>query len=634
MSTEKSESPDHDLEQDIARAQQNITLLRSQLKASHIEPKYFDERLQEILKTLTKLKSEQLDSKRGKRIEALYEVSKVIGSSLNLQTVLNQVMDAIIQLTQAERGFLMLLDDGKLLVRVARNFDQETLQSEDIAFSRTITRQVFESGEPVVTLNAQEDPRYAGQASVVAHNLRSVMATPLRARGQITGVVYVDNRIRTALFSDDDLAALDAFAAQAAVSLENARLYSETDAELQARVEELQILQWIDRQLNESLDPENTMRLTLEWSSRLCDAQSASMGLIDQQEKIVRLMANYGEPNEFAKTPTMPLTHPLIAQVLETGRAALQLSPPNVDPPKTVLCVPIKLENEINGVVLFSADRKDAFDVDAQALVARMSDRAAIALQNARLYSAVKAADRAKTEFVSVVAHELKVPMTSIRGYASMLGVVGALSDQQKEFVTTIDNNVERMKILVEDLSDISRIESGQLKISIEPLDLSKALALAKDGVMAQIEARNHSLVEEVEPKLPQVQADASRLVQILVNLLSNAYKYTPDGGTITLSAKRNDNVIKIAIKDSGIGMTPEQVAQLGTKFFRADNEHVTQQPGTGLGFAITRNLIELMKGHLEIHSEVGQGSTFEFTLPVSNANATSVKLTETATEK
>jgi signal transduction histidine kinase len=208
------------------------------------------------------------------------------------------------------------------------------------------------------------------------------------------------------------------------------------------------------------------------------------------------------------------------------------------------------------------------------------------------------------------------------------------LTDQQKEFVTTIENNVERMKILVEDLSDISRIESGQLKISIEPIDLSKVLAQAKDGVMSQIEARNHSLVEEIEPKLPHVQADASRLVQVLVNLLSNAYKYTPDGGTITLSAKHDDNHIKISIKDSGIGMTPEQVAQLGTKFFRADNEHVTQQPGTGLGFAITRNLIELMKGQLDIHSEVGTGSTFAFTLPVSSTKAKPVKLTETATEK
>ncbi len=618
MSNDKPQRTGRDLDTAIASARQNITLLRRQLQTGRIDAKYFDQRLNSLADLLQDLEHERQNNTQQQRVAVLYEVSRAIGASLDLQTVLDQVMDAIIQLTGAERGFLMLLDDdGTLEVKVARDFDQETLASNEIAFSRTITRQVFENGQPVVTTNAQEDPRYAGQASIIAHAMRSIMASPLRARGQTIGVVYVDNRIRTGLFADADLEALDAFAAQAGVALDNARLYSETDAQLQARLEELQILQWIDRQLNETLDSGRTMRLTLEWASRLANAQSASMGLIDHEEQLVHLTAFFGENNKFQDRTTVSLNEPLVAQVLETEQPALQLSPPDVTPAQTVLCVPIRMEGQIIGVMFFTADRADAFDENAQELVTRMADRAAVSLQNSQLYDAVKAADRAKTEFVSVVAHELKVPMTSIRGYASMLNMIGELNEQQEEFSRVIVNNVERMQILVNDLTDISRIESNQLKMDIKTIDLAEALSQAKDGVMSQIEERGHTFIENVANHLPPVVGDHSRVVQVLVNLLSNAYKYTPDGGTITLTAEPFDGRVEISISDTGIGMTQEQIAKLGTKFTRFDeHEHVASQAGTGLGFAITRNLIELMGGELEIESEVGKGSTFRFSLP------------------
>ncbi|MBZ0317785.1 MAG: GAF domain-containing protein [Anaerolineae bacterium] len=604
-----------ELEAALSTARQNVTLLRSQLRTGKINAQYFDQRLGSLEELLDQVQAERKNTIQQKRVAALYEVGKVIGSSLNLQTVLDQVMDAIIQLSGAERGFLMLLDDdGNLAVRVARNFDQETLQSDEIAFSRTITRQVFETGEPVVTTNAQEDPRYAGQVSIMIHGMRSIMATPLRARGKSTGVVYVDNRIKTGLFSDEDLEVLAAFAAQAAVALDNARLYSETDAELQARLEELRILQWIDRQLNEKLDLQAAMKLTLEWSSRLCDAQSASMGFLDREAGVISLVANYGEENEFSQTSQLPLTHPLIAQVLEMESAALQLSPTGA-PPHTTLCVPVRRENNIIGVVLFSANRADAFDVDAQELVSRMADRAAIAIENARLYDAVKAADKTKSEFVGFVAHELKVPMTSISGYASLLGIVGQLSEKQQEFVKTIQNNVQRMRMLVDDLNDITRIETGQLRMAIEPVKLPDVVEQVKTDVMAQITERNHTFIEEIEVDLPPISADSSRVLQILLNLLSNAYKYTPNGGKITLSAKRDGEKVSVSVKDTGVGIAPEDLQKLGTKFFRTSN--TLEQPGWGLGFAITRNLIDLMKGELTIESQVGVGSTFTFTLPV-----------------
>ncbi len=615
--SDQPEQTNPDLNLAINYARQNIALLRSQAQANTLDPAYLDARLSALDELLDRLSEQHKVSKHQQRLGMLYEVSRVIGSSLDLQTVLDQVMDAIIQITEAERGFLMLLDDdGKLEVRVARNLDRETIESGEFAVSRTITREVVNSGEPVVTTNAQTDPRFANQASVVAHALRSIMASPLRARGQVIGVVYVDNRIRSGMFSDQDLDILDTFAAQAAVAIENARLYGEKDQALANRLEELTMLQWIDRQLNETLDMTHAMHITLEWSSRLCDAHSASLGLYDAEAKVIRLVAHWGEADEFSNTAELPLNHPLIAQVLETEEAALQMSPPGAKTPRTILAVPIRRENNAIGVVALIANRADAFNEDAQALVSRLADRAAIAIENGRLYDAVQAANRAKSEFVSLVAHELKVPMTSISGYADLLPIVGEVNEKQQSFIQTIKNNVHRMTVLVSDLNDISRIESGQLHVEREPVDLLPVIAEAKDGVMQQITGRGHTWVEQVGDDLPAVRGDRSRVIQVLVNLLSNAYKYTPDGGTITLRAERKNGFVLLHVVDTGVGMTAAQIARLGTKFWRAESEYVINQPGTGLGLAITQNLLKLMGGELRVTSEPGKGSTFTMALP------------------
>ncbi|MBI5957109.1 MAG: GAF domain-containing protein [Chloroflexi bacterium] len=617
--SEQSKPTRHELEMAIASARESLSLLRSQAQSKSVDPIYLNERLRSIEQLISDLSDSFQDSVHQKRLVALYDVSRVIGSSLDLQTVLDQVMDAIIQLTGAERGFLMLLDDdGQLGVKVARNFDQETLNSSEFAVSRTITNEVMNSGKPVLTTNAQTDPRYAGLASIVTHALRSIMASPLRARGKNVGVVYVDNRIRSGMFSEKDLDVLEAFAVQAAVAIDNARLYGEKDQALADRLEELTMLQWIDRQLNETLDMRHAMNITLEWSSRLCNAQSASLGLCDPAAGVVRQVIHFGDPDEFSTAPELPLNNPLFGQVYETQEAAMQMSASGVEPQRTVLCVPIRLESTVIGMVTLVANRADAFNEDAQALVSRLADRAAIAIENGRLYDAVQAANRAKSEFVSLVAHELKVPMTSITGYADLLGTVGVLNEQQRAFIQTIKNNTHRMNVLVTDLTDISRIESGQLHVEVEEIDLHSIIEEAKEGVLQQIAERQHTLIETVPKNLPAAKGDRSRVVQVLVNLLSNAYKYTPNGGVIELQAGNQENQIFVRVVDSGVGMTPEQVAKLGTKFWRADNDHVISQPGTGLGLAITQNLLTLMGGALEVQSIPGKGSTFMFTLPVS----------------
>ncbi len=604
------------LDDALAGTRSTIALLRSQIAGGRIDQPYIDARLESLDKLAEELMVDRKASGQQERLAALYEVSRVIGSSLDLQTVLDQVMDAIIQLSGAERGFLMLLDDdGDLDVRVARNFDQETLSSDSFAVSRTITRRVVDTGAPVVTNNAQEDPRFTGTQSVMTHSLRSIMATPLRARGQIIGVVYVDNRMRTGVFNEQDLAVLDAFAGQAAVAIDNARLFGATDKALNARVEELTLLGWIDRQLNETLEIAKTSVLTLEWTMRGCHAQSGSLSLLNADSGLMQVVAHTGERDILMQGTTIDSRSPaynIVQRVIEGQQPVLQ--PAFGGTNQTLFCVPMRRENQVMGVITLISESVDAFPEDAQSLVGRIADRASIAIENGRLYEAVRAANNAKSEFVSLVAHELKVPMTSINGYADLMTLAGPINEKQTQFVATIKNAVGRMKLLVDDLNDISRIESGNLRIEPGAADVKMAIDRAVEGTITEIERRNHQLTIEIAPNLPAVHADYERLTQILINLISNAYKYTPDGGAIRVATRHGGDKVTISVTDSGIGMTPQQLANLGTKFWRAEN--TLGQAGTGLGFAITRNLIELMQGELQIQSTPGKGSTFAFTLP------------------
>jgi signal transduction histidine kinase len=209
--------------------------------------------------------------------------------------------------------------------------------------------------------------------------------------------------------------------------------------------------------------------------------------------------------------------------------------------------------------------------------------------------------------------------MTSIRGFADIIrqGMTGAVSTQAHEFLDTIVDNVDQMAALVSDLSDISRIETGRLRLQLAAVPLARYLQETVGAMRPQIDARRHTLTLDVDPDLPAVYADRTRLVQIITNLLSNACKYTPEGGRLSLAAHLRQPHVHVAVTDSGIGMSQEDLGRLFTQFFRSEDPAVREQPGWGLGLNVTRRLVELQGGEMGLSSEPGRGSTFWFTLPV-----------------
>ena len=228
--------------------------------------------------------------------------------------------------------------------------------------------------------------------------------------------------------------------------------------------------------------------------------------------------------------------------------------------------------------------------------------------------------DKMKTDFISVVSHELRTPLTSIKGYTDLLlsGAAGENSELQSEFLGIIQLSTTRLSNLINDVLDISRIESGTLKIKHEPIDYRHLVADTLRVMKAAADAKDISMDAALPVTIPPVRGDSDKVTQVLTNLVSNAIKYTPEGGWVKISLEvTGEASVTTCVADSGIGVTPEDQKKLFHRFFRADNSSTREAGGTGLGLVIAKTLIELMGGAIWLESEPNKGSRFYFTLPL-----------------
>ena len=587
---------------------------------------------------------------RARQLATLNEVGSSLTSTLDLRTVLTTIVSKAMELLNAEAGSLLLVDEqhNELVFEVTLGPAAPDLRGTRLPFGAGIVGVVAQTRLPQIVNEAQHDSRWLRDVDKsTTFVTQALLAVPMVVKDKVTGVLELLNKRGTDNFTEDDQNLLTAFATNAAVAVENARLFTLTDQALASRLEELSTLQEIDRQLNTSLDIKRVLELTLDWGLRVTDARSGSVGMVDREQNVVVIMATR---NYVYQPATMPIDKGLAGHVVRTGQPILvndvtqdaryiEATPQT----KSQLSVPIKRENEVIGVVNLESPKLDGFGILQLDTATRLADHAASAITNAKLYEEVKRANDAKSEFVSVVSHELKTPMTSMKGYTDLLvkGMAGPLNDMQTQFLSTVRANVDRMSTLVNDLLEVSRIETGRLKMEIKPLEMDLIIDETLRTTQAQIEERQQTLELNIPPHLPMVLGDKARIIQVLTNLISNAYKYTPNGGHITISVTRMREIqprgahptrqstggkpetlnptgyLACAVKDSGVGVAPEDMAKLFTKFFRSGDPLVREQPGTGLGLSITRSLVEMQQGAIWVESEVGVGSTFTFSIPV-----------------
>jgi signal transduction histidine kinase len=591
-------------------------------------------------------------TERARQLAVLNEVGSSIISTLDLRTVLTNIVAKAMELLNAEAGSLLLVDEQRdeLVFEVTLGPAAPNLRGQRLAMDKGIVGAAAQTRRPQIVNEAQQDARFLREVDQsTAYTTRALLAVPMIVKDKVTGVIELLNKRGMDSFTEDDQKLLTAFAVNAAVAVDNARLFTMTDQALASRLDELSTLQEIDRQLNISLDTKRVMELTLDWGLRLIDAKAGSIALLKREDNTLVLMAT----RNYTYVPqSLPLDKGLAGHVARTGQPVL-VNDVSQDrryiagcpDTQAQLSIPIKRENEVVGVINLESPRKDAFSILHLDSATRLADHAAIAIANAQLYAEVKRANDAKGRFVSEVAHELAQPVTAIKGFNDLMvkGMAGPVNDVQKQFLSTVQFNTERLSMMIKDLLDIGRIETGRLKMEIGPVAIKPIIEETIRSLQSQLDERQISVQLNVPHELPSVLADRARLIQILTNLLSNAYKYTPTGGSMTVTVSHLKEIqprnaprgnwtrtdvqqlkpnpagyLACAVKDTGIGIAPEDQAKLFTQFFRSQNPVVREQHGTGLGLAITKSLIELQGGAIWVESELEKGSTFSFSMPIS----------------
>lgn len=599
-------------------------------------------------------KSHLLQEARRKayQLATLSEVSTAISSTLDLDTSLHRVMGHAVQLLNTEAGSLLLMDQQRkhLAFEVVLGPTGKELLGQKTLVGKGIVGTVARSGKPLIINDVTNDPRWdVDFDKATDFRTKDLVCVPMLARNRVIGVIELVNKQDGTGFTEEDCSLLLSFAGQAAIAIQNAQRFTRTDQALAERVQELQTLQMFDQELQTSLELQDVLDITLTHAMDALGVSMGFMGIISEEEPPgLYLLLQRGMPLDMAryKSEPWPVNKGIIGRVAQTGKTVLINDISNSEDyvPKThrvnsVLVVPVKREEKVIGVLNLESITRGYFSKDDLTFVTRLVSHAAIAISNAQLFGQVNQANNSKSEFMSTASHELKIPMTSIKGFAKLLqmGAAGSLTDKQDEFLTVIINNVDRMDKLVADLLDVSRIEAGRIRLEIEDVQMKQVIADVVESVQNQVKAKKLRLSVDIDDSLPEIRADYSRMVQIVANLVSNAYKYTPEGGNIWVTAKpyRNgDGVqeiagIKVTVKDTGYGISKEDQAKLFTTFFRSHEQNIRNEPGTGLGLSITKKMVENHGGELTVESEYGKGSSFSFTAPLTGRIPPGVEVVE-----
>lgn len=585
---------------------------------------------------ITKARLLRETQRRARQLKILNEVGRGLTSTLKLNPLLHKILESAKEILDTEAGTLFLVDETtqELVFEVVVGPVADELVGTRLPPGKGHVGVAVRTGQPRIITDVHLTADWAKELDLVTgFQTRDLLIVPMELKGKIIGVIELINKRDGTAFNKGDQELLTSFVSQAAIALDNARLYTQTDQALAARVEELSTMQQIDQELNASLDIERAMQITLENALRQVDADAGFVGMIEQDR--VQIMTSRGYHHElvnYQKTG-LPLDSPLLEQVTQTGVLQHEVLSENnqhglLKESRSYATLPISRETDVIGVLMLERKSDTPWEEESLTFLSRLSDHAAIAIANAKLYAEVQEANEAKSEFISFVSHELKTPMTSIRGYSDLLlkGAVGEVNEDQENFLATIRENVDRMAKLVSDLADVSRIETGRLHLDYEAVDMKNLVHDVTRSIQNQIEEKNQTLTLSFPEELPPVWGDQVRINQILTNLVSNAHKYTPRNGKIMIRGELSQNiwdpggaeeVVHIAVEDNGLGMKKEDQEKIFTKFFRTEEARAGEAPGTGLGLNITRNLVEMQDGKIWFESTYNKGSTFHFTIPV-----------------
>ncbi len=579
---------------------------------------------------------EALDQQR-----ASGEVLAAISSSIADTTpVFDKILESCERLFAGKiAGINLVGDDGLLHVRAYHGPAREELER---VFPLAVNAQSG-SGLAIVSRTVVHYPDVAGGEGVPqttriackAVGYKGVIFAPMIWEGKGIGVIFV-GRDYVGPFSEKDIALLRTFADQAVIAIQNARLVNETKEALDQQTATANVLKAISRTTFD-LDP--VLETLVENATRLCKADMGHLYLRrgDTYEWVTSHGASPSQIQFMRDHPQPPGPGTIIGRVALT-RLPAHLDDARNDPSYTwkeatdlfgirsIYGVPMLREGEPIGVVVVFRREVRPFTEREQQLVATFADQAVIAIENVRLFNEIQdksrqleVANKHKSEFLANMSHELRTPLNAIIGFSEVLleRLFGDLNEKQEDYLKDIFTSGKHLLGLINDILDLSKVEAGRMDLEPSTFDLSAAVSNAMTLVRERAQRHGIALGQQVDPKVAEITADERKFKQIMLNLLTNAVKFTPDNGRIDVTARREESDIVVAVHDTGIGIAPEDQAAVFEEFRQVGRNYTSKQEGTGLGLALTKRFVELHGGRIWLESEPGKGSTFTFTIPV-----------------
>ncbi|MBZ0300260.1 MAG: GAF domain-containing protein [Anaerolineae bacterium] len=408
-----------------------------------------------------------------------------------------------------------------------------------------------------------------------------------------------------------------------------------TETELEKRISQLAALQRIDAELTHQLDIDYVLSMALDTALRLSTADAGGIELMREGELYTGMIIGNYPPEFLNRYPTPPTG--IIERVLRERRPELvrdvKQDPdyhPNLSTTRAQMVIPLLSQDRLIGVLFLETRREDRFTTEVFEFIQLITTRIAAALDNAQLYDTTRQQlaelqnlytqvmnlEQLKTDMIRIAAHDLGNPLTSITGFIDLL-LDSEMTDNQHEYVQIVKESAQRMKKIIRDILSLQRIEELAQGSLSENVDLKELVQQLYETQKYQASHHNQVFTLDV-PSFPMiVRGDAAQMREAVVNLISNALKYTPDGGEIRVRLWEEDDQFMFEVADNGYGIPDEQQVRLFQPFFRAKTSETIRIDGTGLGLHLVKNIIERHHGKMRFHSVYGEGSSFGFEIPI-----------------
>ncbi len=538
-----------------------------------------------------------------KRTTTLLRIITELSASLDLELVLKRTLKVLNEVIQAEQIYCLVRRPGepklKQIAQVSANGSNEDIyEGDEKEQVHSLAAWVISNRKPALITDFLKDQRWQ-EISEMKTNFRSAIGVLLVVGEEAVGVLLLFHS-QAKHFSEDQLDLIQATGNQIAITINNAELYNlirDQAEDLGNLLRNQQIETSTSRAILESV-AEGVLVTDAENKITLFNAAAENILDLDRKHVVGRSLEHFTGLFGRAASSWMGTIRtwsgePTQYQPGETYSERINIEDDRV---VSIQLAPVYIQDEFLGTVSIFHDISHQVEVD-----------------------------RLKTEFVATVSHELRTPMTSIKGYVDILlmGAAGVLSDQQTHFLKIVQENTQRLTILVNDLLDISRIEANRMKLTLQPLDLRGMAEKILSGFKQRSEDDQKPIQfnMDIPSDLPRVTGDPERVRQILFGLLDNAYHYTPESGLISLRGNQIGDQIQVDVIDNGIGVPLKEQKLVFERFFRGEDPMVLETSGTGLGLSVVQHLVNMHGGKIWLESAgiPGEGSTFSFTLPVYN---------------